>query len=275
MLGCQTRLWTPAACSCTGTSPTSTDELQAGDGAGSVSDRQRTAKLVMGASGYLGSHVTRQLVEQGADVRVWGRPTSASRAFADLPVAVTRYRGDLFDDEALQAAMCDVATVFYCIVDARAWLHDPTPLFRANVEALQHALDAAVKAGVERFIFCSTVGTIGHPGTGLATEETPHCWAHLGGAYITSRVDAENLVLRYRRERAWTSWCSARPPRSERGTTARWRTAISSRRLRPGRCRSSCATSGWRSSMSTMLPARSSSQRSAAAPASGTSSPNA
>jgi dihydroflavonol-4-reductase len=153
----------------------------------------------MGASGYLGSHVTRQLVARGDDVRVWVRGSSATRAFADLPVE--RVEGDLFDDAALDAAMRGVETVFYCIVDARPSLYDPAPLFRTNVEGLRHALDAAVRAKVRRFIFCSTIGTIGHPGHGLATEETPHEWAHLGGPYIRSRLEAEQLVLRYHRER--------------------------------------------------------------------------
>ena len=158
----------------------------------------RTTKLVMGASGYLGSHVTRQLVERGDDVRVWLRPTSSSRAIADLPVAVCR--GELFDAAALETAMRDVATVFYCIVDARASLHDPSPLFRSNVEGLDRALEAARRAEVGRFIFCSTIGTIGHPGVGLATEETPHTWGHLGGPYIQSRLQAEQLVLRHHRD---------------------------------------------------------------------------
>ena len=156
------------------------------------------AKLVMGASGYLGSHVTQQLVERGDDVHVWVRSSSASTAFDHLPV--TQHRGDLFDSQALLAAMRNVKTVFYCIVDARPSLYDPAPLFRTNVESLRQALDAAVQAGVDRFIFCSTVGTIGHPGAGLATEETEHNWAHLGGPYIRSRLDAENLVLRYHRD---------------------------------------------------------------------------
>src|SRR5215469_124742 len=155
-------------------------------------------KLVMGASGYLGSHVTRQLVERGDDVRVWVRATSSGRAFDHLPV--TQCRGDLFDDESLANAMDGVATVFYCIVDARPSLHDPAPLFRTNVEGLRHALGAAVRAKVDRFVFCSTVGTIGRPRTGPATEETTHGWLHLGCPYIRSRVEAENLVLRYHRE---------------------------------------------------------------------------
>ena len=152
----------------------------------------------MGASGYLGSHVTRQLVERGDRVRAWVRTASSDRAFGHLPVE--QCRGDLFDDESLDEVLRGVATVFYCIVDTRPSLHDPAPLFRTNVEALRHVLDAAVRARVGRFIFCSTIGTIGMPASGPATEETGHNWAHLGGAYIRSRLDAENLVLRYHAE---------------------------------------------------------------------------
>ena len=157
-------------------------------------------QLVMGASGFLGSHVTRQLVERGDDVRVWIRRTSSTRAFEDLPVE--RCYGNLTDDAALREAMRGVDTVYYCIVDTRAWLRDPKPLFETNVEGLRHVLDAAVETQVRRFVFCSTVGTIGlSPDGGPADETHPHTWLHLGGPYIRSRVDAENLVLHYCRER--------------------------------------------------------------------------
>lgn len=152
----------------------------------------------MGASGFLGSHVTRQLVARGDDVRVWIRRSSSTKAFNDLDVE--RCYGDLDDEEALRAAMTGVDTVFYCIVDARAWLHDPAPLFATNVEALRHVLDAAVAVQVPRFVFCSTVGTIAVTRRGLASEEMPHNWARLGGAYIASRLAAEDLVLQHGRE---------------------------------------------------------------------------
>ncbi|WP_396230918.1 NAD-dependent epimerase/dehydratase family protein, partial [Frankia sp. EI5c] len=157
-------------------------------------------QLVMGASGYLGSHVTRQLVERGDDVRVWLRPSSSTRAIDDL--RVTQHRGELADAGALREAMSGVDTVYYCIVDTRAWLRDPAPLFATNVEGLRHALDAAVETGVRRFVFCSTVGTIGlADGGGPANEEIPNNWLHLGGPYIQARVAAEDLVLSYCRER--------------------------------------------------------------------------
>ena len=155
-------------------------------------------KLVMGASGFLGSHVTRQLVARGDQVRVWVRPSSSTVAFEDLDVE--RRHGELADGAALRAAMKDVDTVFYCIVDARAWLRDPAPLYATNVEALRNVLEAAVDVGVSKFVFCSTVGTIGLTASGQADETAPHNWRHLGGAYVDSRIQAEELVLQYHRE---------------------------------------------------------------------------
>ena len=156
-------------------------------------------KLVMGASGFLGSHVTRQLVERGDQVRVWIRESSSTQGFDDLDVE--RHHGNLDDDAALRTAMKDVDTVFYCIVDARSWLRDPTPLYATNVEALRHVLDAAVEVGVPKFVFCSSVVTIAVAESGLADETMAHNWRHLGGAYIDSRIQAEDLVLSHHQEK--------------------------------------------------------------------------
>ncbi|RAV04002.1 NAD-dependent epimerase/dehydratase family protein [Mycolicibacter senuensis] len=156
-------------------------------------------KLVIGASGFLGSHVVRQLVERGESVRVLLRRTSSTRAIDDLEVE--RRYGDLFDDGAMRDAMEGCDDVYYCVVDARAWLRDPTDLFRTNVEGLRRVLDVAVGADLRRFVFTSTIGTIALSEDDLATEDEPFNWLDRGGAYIRSRVDAENLVLDYARER--------------------------------------------------------------------------
>ena len=61
----------------------------------------RRRVLVMGASGFVGSHVTRKLVERGDDVRVYLRKSSNTVAIDDLDVE--RAFGDLRDDEALRS----------------------------------------------------------------------------------------------------------------------------------------------------------------------------
>jgi dihydroflavonol-4-reductase len=158
----------------------------------------RRRVLVMGASGFVGSHVTRKLVERGDDVRVYLRKSSSTVAIDDLDVE--RAYGDLRDDAALRAAMADRDVVFYCIVDTRFYLRDPAPLFETNVESLRRVLDIAVDASLDRFVFCSTIGTIAIAENGeSATEEMPFNWEGVGGAYIESRRQAEDLVLEYAR----------------------------------------------------------------------------
>jgi dihydroflavonol-4-reductase len=128
------------------------------------------------------------------------RPGAGSTAALD-GLDVEYHYGDVFDDDALRTAMSGVDDVFYCVVDTRAWLRDPTPLFRTNVQGLQHVLDAAADAELRRFVFTSSIGTIGIPGDDHpATEDDAMNWAGKGGGYIQSRVDAENLVLRYAAE---------------------------------------------------------------------------
>lgn len=156
-------------------------------------------KLVIGASGFLGSHVARQLVARGEDVRVMLRPTSSTRGIDDLPVQ--RCHGDIFDTAALRAAMTGCDVVYYCVVDARAWLRDPAPLWHTNVEGLRHVLDVAAEADLHRFVFTSSIATIGRTSRGKATEELPNNWLDEAGEYVRTRVAAEQLVFRYHRER--------------------------------------------------------------------------
>ena len=156
--------------------------------------------LVMGASGFVGSHVTRQLVTRGDDVRVMLRHTSSTRGIDDLDVE--RIHGDIFDDEAVRAAMTDRDVVFYCVVDPRAVLPDPTPLYRTNVEGLRRVLDHAVAAELTKFVFLSTICTIAVSSDGRAvTEDMPFNWSDRAGEYVQTRLAAEELVLAAARHR--------------------------------------------------------------------------
>lgn len=126
------------------------------------------------------------------------RSTSSTRGIDDLDVE--RMYGDIFDPESVRAAMDDCDVVYYCVVDARAWLSDTAPLWRTNVEGLQEVLDVAVEAGLRKFVFTSSIATIGVAESGCATEELPNNWLDVGGDYVHTRVLAEQMVLRYARQ---------------------------------------------------------------------------
>ncbi len=132
-------------------------------------------------------------------MRVYLRKSSSTVAIDDLNVE--RCYGDLNDEEALSAAMSDRDVVYYCIVDTRFHLRDPAPLFETNVESLRRVLDRASTADLHRFVFCSTIGTIALGEGRPATEDDPFNWHGIGGPYIESRRQAEDMVLRYARER--------------------------------------------------------------------------
>ena len=155
--------------------------------------------LVAGASGFVGSHTARLLANEGRKVRVLLRPTSDTRAMRGLPVEI--FHGDVLDPASLRTAMAGCGSVFYSVVDARFWLTDTTPLFRNNVEGLRNAMDVALECGIERFIFTSTMGTLGVNPDGPVTEETPFNWLDKAPPYILARLEAENTFLAYCRDK--------------------------------------------------------------------------
>ena len=158
--------------------------------------------LVIGGNGYLGSHVTRRLVEDGQEVRVMVRAGANTIGIDDLDV--TRFVGDIWDDDILHEAMVGCDVVYYCVVDTRGWLKDPAPLFRTNVEGTRNVLEVAcrpdVAASLERFVFTSSYATVGRKRGRVATEDDVISDRGLT-PYVRSRVQAENLVMEYVRDR--------------------------------------------------------------------------
>ncbi len=69
------------------------------------------ATLVTGATGLLGSHVTRRLVERGDEVRTHVRAESPVEALNDLDVELCR--GDILDRRSVRRALCGVDRGFH------------------------------------------------------------------------------------------------------------------------------------------------------------------
>ena len=114
--------------------------------------------LVTGASGFVGWHVARLLAERGHQVRALVRESST------IPeLEVERVAGDLREPESLRRAVAGCGLVFHVAADYRLWSKDPRELYRSNVDGTRNMLSAAKSAGVERFVYTSTVGCIGMP----------------------------------------------------------------------------------------------------------------
>ena len=151
--------------------------------------------LVTGASGFLGWHVARVLLERGCSVRALVR---AGGNVADLDLETVT--GDLRDPASLERAVAGCSLVFHVAADYRLWTKDAREMYRSNVDGTHYLLEAARAAGVERIVYTSTVGCIGIPHGGIGDEETPVTLDDMIGDYKRSKFLAEAVALEYARD---------------------------------------------------------------------------
>lgn len=113
--------------------------------------------LLTGGTGFLGSHVAEQLVEAGHDVRATVRASSDTRWLDPLPLETVV--ADLEDPEALAAALEGVTDVVH--VGGVTITADPSAFERVNTAGTLALAAAAGRAGVERFVFVSSLAARG------------------------------------------------------------------------------------------------------------------
>jgi dihydroflavonol-4-reductase len=151
--------------------------------------------LVTGASGFVGSAVAAKLLERGFAVRALVRPTSPRFHLAGLDIAFAE--GDLLDAETVRPAMAGVRHVFHVAADYRLWARDRNEIMRNNVTSTRNVMEEALRAGVERVIYTSSVATLAVRRDGSSVDETfPLDEAKAIGVYKRSKVAAERLVER-------------------------------------------------------------------------------
>jgi dihydroflavonol-4-reductase len=155
--------------------------------------------LVTGATGFVGSAVTRQLLARGHTVRVLARPGGDRRNIAGLPVEIAE--GDLRDPEACRRALVGIRDLFHVAADYRLWVRDPRAMYATNIDATVALIRAAADVGVSRIVYTSSVATLGfRPDDTPSDETTPVSLDEMIGPYKRSKFLAEEAMRRMARE---------------------------------------------------------------------------
>ena len=150
--------------------------------------------LVTGATGLLGSHVTRKLVERGDDVRALVRARSPVDTLDGLEVEFVR--GDILDRRSVRRAMRGVDRVFH-VAGLTGLRASAVNHVTVNVQGTRVVLEEALRAGVERVVHTSSVAAVGPARRGSTADENQIFDAaryHL--PYVDAKREAEAVALR-------------------------------------------------------------------------------
>ncbi len=151
------------------------------------------AVLITGASGFVGSWLTRRLIESGRVVKVLHRPSSDLSQLKGL--SYVSCLGDITDPQSLPAALLDVDTVFHL-----AGVVGYTPAMReqmerVNVGGTRNLIEALKKTTGVRLVHMSSVVAVGASFDGIPlNEESEFNVSHLDLGYFETKRAAEILV---------------------------------------------------------------------------------
>jgi dihydroflavonol-4-reductase len=154
--------------------------------------------LVTGSTGFLGSAVLRELLDDGREVKVLIRKGANTANIDGLDVEIAY--GDLRDSESLQSALNGCSTLYHAAAYYSLWDRDQQLIYEINVEGTRKILQASQKKGLEKIVYTSTVGCIGlNDDSTPATEKTFFNKNTLSNNYKKSKYQAEQVVLEFAR----------------------------------------------------------------------------
>lgn len=147
--------------------------------------------LVTGAAGHLGNNLVRALSGRGDRVRAGVREPRGSTALDAVDCEIVPL--DLLQPASLRPALEGVDVLYQVGAVFRHWARDPErDIYRANLQGTRNVVEAALRAGVGRIVYVSSLGAADHASTPI----TESGWnADRGNVYYRSKVDSERLAL--------------------------------------------------------------------------------
>lgn len=133
--------------------------------------------FVTGATGFLGSELTKQLISRGHQVVALVR--TPSRASVLRTLGVELHEGDITDRESLRAPMTGVDGIFHCAAWYKIGARDPSPAEAVNVGGTRHVLETMRELGIARGIYTSTVAVFSDTAGQVPDERYRYDGPHL------------------------------------------------------------------------------------------------
>ncbi|HTE55332.1 MAG TPA: hopanoid-associated sugar epimerase [Kofleriaceae bacterium] len=155
--------------------------------------------LVTGATGFIGSAVVRRLLGRGRAVRCYVEPGASRQNLAGLDVEIIE--ADINDRQAIGRALEGAEALYHLAAIYKLWLPDNALMYEVNVEGTKTVLFAALRAGVGKVVYTSSIAAVGRPEQGeLADETTPFNLWDESNHYVRSKWLSERDALRFARE---------------------------------------------------------------------------
>jgi dihydroflavonol-4-reductase len=149
--------------------------------------------LVTGGCGFLGSSIVKALIGRGVEVRVLALPNEPTDNVKGLELELVR--GDILSQDDAKKSVAGMDTVFHAAAIYKAWVLDPTAMYRVNSSGTFNVLEAARQAGVQKVIYTASIVSLGRPAPGtLGDENTPYDGWEIDFPYGRSKFHSRELA---------------------------------------------------------------------------------
>jgi nucleoside-diphosphate-sugar epimerase len=153
--------------------------------------------LITGATGFIGGRLAERLrVEENVFVRALVRNPAKAQQLADLAIEIVP--GDITQPASLLPAVAGCQLVFHAAAQVNEGIGRKAEVWLVNVTGTENVVNAAIAAGVERFVHVSSCAVYGSLQQPQIDEGTPT--RYRGNLYSDSKVAAEEVVFRAYRE---------------------------------------------------------------------------
>lgn len=151
--------------------------------------------FVTGGTGFIGSHLVRALQAKGHSITLLARQYPPRSLFEGMKII----QGDITDSELIAASSKDADFIIHLAAIRDRWGIPFRDYYQVNVEGTRNVLNAAAKANA-RFIYCSTVGVVGHPNRRDIDETFTDRVTDGKYNYSYTKMLGENLTTNYHDE---------------------------------------------------------------------------